>query len=37
MRAPRKLSSSDRLTLEEWVLAASGLPPAGCRGDRVNK
>ena len=29
MRAPRKLSSSDRLTLEEWALAASGLPPAG--------
>ena len=37
MRAPRKLSSSDRLTLDEWELAASGLPPAGCSGDRVNK
>lgn len=37
IRAPRKLSSSDRLTLEEWVLAASGLPPAGCCGDRVKE
>ena len=30
-------SRFQNMTLEEWVLAASGLPPAGCCGDRVKE